>query len=118
MSILKRDREKDIILGSEVLRAEILRLPDVDKRDKVQELYVTVDEEVTFDAGVKDRASQIQVQANIKAMDSFHIASAEKGRADVFLTTDDRLIKSCKRLRLDLRVMNPVTYLAEVIEDA
>jgi len=49
-------------------------------------------------------------------MDSLHIASAEAGHADVLLSTDDRLIRACKKLDLDVRVMNPVSYLAEVIE--
>ena len=50
-------------------------------------------------------------------MDSLHIASAEAGKADVVLTTDDKLIKACRGMVLKVRVMNPVSYLAEVIEN-
>ncbi len=50
-------------------------------------------------------------------MDSLHLASAEFGRVDVFLTTDTKLIRACRNTVTRMRVMNPVSYLAEVIED-
>ena len=52
-------------------------------------------------------------------MDSLHIASAEIGHADVFLSTDNKLLKACYRLQgiLKLKVKNPIYYLAEVNEN-
>ena len=66
---------------------------------------------------IKSRAEEIQQCASIHSMDSLHIASAEAGKADVVLTTDDKLIKACRGMELKVRVMNPVSYLAEVIEN-
>lgn len=50
-------------------------------------------------------------EANIKTMDAFHIAYAEAGEIDYFLTTDYRLIKSCEKLALNFKVVNPVNFL-------
>ena len=49
-------------------------------------------------------------------MDSFHVASAEIGQADIFLTVDDKLIKLCRKIPLTVRVMNPLEYIEEVLE--
>ena len=65
----------------------------------------------------EQRAEELLGLSNMKTMDSLHVASAEVGGADVFLTTDDKLIKNAKNAELKIRVMNPVTYLAEVIEN-
>ena len=50
--------------------------------------------------------------------DALHLACAESGRADVFLTTDDRLLRLASRFsdQLHVRVENPLTWLKEVIK--
>jgi len=52
------------------------------------------------------------------ATDALHLACAEEGGAEVFLTTDDRIIQLASRLSVRLRVgvNNPLTWLNEVIE--
>ena len=49
----------------------------------------------------------------IKAFDALHIAYAEQGGADVFLSTDDRLVKVAKRNSeaINIRVENPLEAL-------
>ena len=95
---------------------EINKISDFAKKAKVQMLYQAINEEISFSADIQARARYIQQVSAIHSMDSLHIASAEAGHADVLLSTDDRLIRACKKLDLDVRVMNPVSYLAEVIE--
>jgi hypothetical protein len=48
--------------------------------------------------------------------DALHLASAEQGQADVFLTTDDVLLRRAGRCRneLHVRVQNPVSWHREV----
>ncbi len=50
-------------------------------------------------------------------MDAIHLACAESAEVDVFLTTDDRLLKKAKRIGkiLKVRVANPVHWLMEVL---
>jgi uncharacterized protein with PIN domain len=45
-----------------------------------------------------------------------HIASAEKAKANVMLTTDDKLINKAKKIKdIQIRVENPVIWLMEVL---
>lgn len=104
------------ILGSAVLRLEIDSIGDTVKREKVRHLYRAVNEDVGYTSMVRQRAEEICQHSAIHEMDALHISSAEMGRTDVFLKTDARLIRSCRSISLRVRVMNPVSYLAEVIE--
>ncbi|MEK6284516.1 MAG: hypothetical protein AABO57_02105 [Acidobacteriota bacterium] len=47
--------------------------------------------------------------------DALHLACAESGDADVFLTTDDKLMKRAARVstKLDVRVANPLQWAQE-----
>ena len=62
---------------------------------------------------------ELQKLATLHEMDSLHIASAEFGNADIFLSTDDKLLRACNKIKqnLHVNVKNPVSYLAEVIEN-
>ena len=46
-----------------------------------------------------------------------HIACAESGNADIFLTTDDKLLKLANRIKdkLNVHVANPLFWLTEEI---
>jgi predicted nucleic acid-binding protein len=50
-----------------------------------------------------------------KSFDAFHIACAEKGQADVLLTTDDSLLKKATSHRefIRVRLENPLRWLME-----
>jgi hypothetical protein len=51
--------------------------------------------------------------------DALHLAAAETGGADVFLSTDDRLLRVAERHADDLgvQVKNPLSALQEVIRE-
>lgn len=51
-------------------------------------------------------------------IDALHVAVAESSRADVFLTTDDRLLRKCSENAemIRVKVANPVVWLTEVDE--
>jgi predicted nucleic acid-binding protein len=53
-----------------------------------------------------------------RPFDALHIACAEKGKADILLTTDDALLRKVSLCKDTLKVRgeNPVRWLMEVIE--
>jgi predicted nucleic acid-binding protein len=61
----------------------------------------------------ENRAAFFQ-QKGIKPFDSLHLALAETGGADIFLTTDDRLLRSASKIELKTKVANPVSWFMEV----
>lgn len=118
LSLLNRSQtSNNIILGSSVLKMEIDKINDPGKKFKVNALYQATSYFISYTSDIRKRAEELQRLAIIHQMDSLHIASAEAGNANIFLTTDDKLIKACRNIDLNVRVMNPVSYLAEVIEN-
>ena len=53
--------------------------------------------------------------SKIRTFDSLHIAAAEEAKADVLLTTDDKLEKMAEKLELKVKVMNPLKFAWEEI---
>jgi len=51
----------------------------------------------------------------MKLFDSLHLAFAEYAIADVFLTTDTRLLKSSVHSNIRIRVDNPMNFYMEVL---
>ena len=103
-------------LSSDVLLDEIMETPDSDKREKVMLLYNAATEHINFTDGIYARSKELE-SANIKSFDALHIASAESVEADVFLTTDRKLVKAAERADTHIPIRNPLVWLAEVLYD-
>ena len=72
---------------------------------------------MTVTERIERRATEL-ARRRFKTYDALHIACAEAGKADVLLTTDDRLLRKATRLRrlLQVRVENPIVWLIEVMQ--
>ncbi|MBV9759062.1 MAG: PIN domain-containing protein [Acidobacteriaceae bacterium] len=105
----------DVWVGSVVVEAEIARNPDAERRADAQALLEFVKQVVRLDDGIVARARKLQ-GTGFSEFDALHIACAESAQVDVFLTTDDRLLRGANRLNRELavRVLNPVSFLEEV----
>lgn len=77
-------------------------------------LLLFAEEVVVPDRAEADRARHLE-ELGFGSFDALHIASAEKGRADVFLTTDDNLLRCARRNPglLHISVENPVSWYQE-----
>ena len=102
-------------VGSEVLTWEISKTPDPERRRRVQLLASHAHHMVSVGQSEIARVRQIQTWG-ITAFDALHLACAESGQVDVFLTTDDRLLRkaTAHARQLRVRVENPLTWLREV----
>lgn len=111
------ERKEWTWLGSEALEIEIDRTPDADQQSRLKRVVKFVDSVVEITDKVLIRASELQA-AGFVGFDAVHLACAERGKADVFLTTDDRLLKAAKRLskKLLVKVENPLDWMKENIE--
>jgi predicted nucleic acid-binding protein len=103
-------------ISSTALEIEINRNPDVDRRHDVAMLLALANEVVIPQSGSAERAAFLQ-KLGFDAFDALHLACAEEGLADVFLTTDDDLIRRARRRinEIRTRVMNPVSWYQEVV---
>lgn len=104
------------LLSSEVIDIEIENIQDKWKKSKVDELYKLAKEKIILDDKIVKRALEIQ-NFGIKPFDSLHVASAEYSKADVFLTTDKKLLHAAAQLKLDIIIENPLNWFMEVDEN-
>jgi predicted nucleic acid-binding protein len=102
-------------VGSVVLEAELARNPNPSRREDAEALLTFVKQVVRLDDGIIARARELQ-QAGFSEFDALHLACAETAHVDIFLTTDDRLIRAARRAMstLAVRVLNPVSFWEEV----
>lgn len=113
-AILRRIVERnDTLIWSWVLTFENAKHPKPDRRDEIGLWERRAEKSVALSSNLQERARQI-AQVGIPALDAAHLASAEAGGAEVFLTCDDVVVRRSQRLGLALRVLNPVAYLDEV----
>ncbi|MCM1124471.1 MAG: PIN domain-containing protein [Ruminococcus flavefaciens] len=116
LSVLKMGQMKKVsIVGSDILDLEMSRMQDENKRQKVLNLYRVVGKHIQYTEKIKQRSADIMSVSKIRALDSLHIASAEEAKADIFLTTDDKLEKMAEKLMLGTKVINPLRFAWEVI---
>lgn len=101
-------------LGSSVLDLEIDQATDLTRRARIRLLVTAAHRVVSVQAAEAERGRELSA-LGIPAVDALHIACAESGGADVFLTTDDRLLRQAMRLtaQLRVRVENPLTWIKE-----
>jgi len=102
-------------VSSTILNIEVSRNPDSARRREAEALLSFANEVVAPSRASADRARHIE-ELGIRAFDALHLASAEQGNAEIFLTTDDDLRRRSRRSagRLRVRVENPVSWYMEV----
>jgi len=105
------------LLTSEVVDIEISKIPDVDKKQKIVMLSTALHQSIVVDNDIEKRAIELE-RMGFKPFDAMHIACAEKGKADVLLTTDDNFIRKAFHAKdaLKITVKNPVICLMEVLK--
>jgi predicted nucleic acid-binding protein len=118
--ILQRANQGDwTLLTSEALEFELNQIPDPQRRARTLEIISTIKERAKIGTSEASRAKLLQETCGIRALDALHLACAEALRADIFLTTDDRLLRAMHRGKLNsisLFVGNPLTWLTDIPE--
>ena len=102
-------------VSSTILDLEISRNPDQERRNDVNSLLVLASEVVRPTTEDADRAAELQ-KLGISSFDALHLACAERGEVDVFLTTDDGLLSRVRRHGAALRVRaeKPLSWYQEL----
>jgi len=115
MVILSRmERKEWVWLGSQALQMEIDQMPDPGHRSRLRRISERVSQSVVIGKKELDRARELE-KSGFAGFDAVHLACAESGKADVFITTDDRLLKLAKRQagQLQVKVDNPLSWIRE-----
>ncbi len=102
-------------ISSDVLVDEIEQIRDLNQRTQSKDWLTQVHQTIPLGVSEISRGKQLEV-LGFKELDALHLACAESGSVDIFLTTDDRLLRGAKRnnLLLRVRVENPYMWVQEV----
>lgn len=89
--------------------------------EDIEDMYEQLDLTILLDRyGVKSQCDLDEVRKRAEQLyllkfgvaDAAHIAFAEAS-SDFFITCDDKLLKKCNKLKLDVVVINPVNFCLE-----
>jgi predicted nucleic acid-binding protein len=101
------------LTASEVIDFELSAIKDKDKLLRIKRLYSLAENMLLLTDQAKTRSAALQGQG-LALFDSLHLALAEIFQQDIFLTTDDKLIKKARTIIFDIKVANPVSWFLEV----
>jgi len=103
-----------VFFSSDVLLDEILGIANIVKREKALLLYHSAAIHISLSDNIVTRAREFE-QFQINPYDALQLSGAEIGGADVFLTTDRKLINAAGRSDVKIKVKNPLIWLTEVL---
>ncbi len=118
LSIIQRVRAGEWqLISSEAIAVELGKMRNLEKKASIIKLLELATLTQQIDEGVDQRSQEIE-SLGFGLFDSFHLACAEAAKADIFLSTDDRLLKNARRHEHQLKVVvnNPAIWLINVLQ--
>ena len=113
--IQARIKEGSVELAwSYILDIENDQNPFEDKKNAIAEWKKFAIVDVDETTALLERAN-VFTSFGIKAKDALHVSAAIEGKTDVFITTDDRLVKKLLGIK-DILAVNPVDIVGEIDE--
>jgi len=105
------------LITSNVLDAEINQTPNKERIENVKKILSIATIKVLSGNWLVERGSELQ-KLGFSSYDAAHLASAERAKADIFLTTDDRLLKKAQNHAqlLNIKVRNPLQWLVSIMQ--
>lgn len=104
------------LIGSDVLKHEISKTPDPVRKSQLLTLSKYISKFYSLNDVIIALAHKLQ-KSGFGAFDSLHIAVAEKSGADIFITTDNKILKLYRRNPdlLRVRIENPANIVRELL---
>jgi predicted nucleic acid-binding protein len=102
------------LVNSTVLESEIGQISNQTKKEQVERYLSLAKYRIVVTPEIIKKAKELTT-FNFKNFDALHLACAENN-TDIFLTTDDRLLKKVLSYqdKINVRVDNPITWLIDV----
>jgi predicted nucleic acid-binding protein len=117
LSIIQSAEDNEWLwISSDAVAYEISKAPNEERQERLWALELRATERLELTDAILRQASH-HLQFGFKTYDALHLAFAESAKVDVFLTTDDKLLKLAQRhsKELQIAVANPLSWLQEVM---
>jgi len=106
-------RGEHAMLTSQALRFENSRNPNAERQEFAMRALAEAKSDVPHGPDLERRAAVWQ-NAGVGLLDALHLASAESGGADVFVTADDVLLNRAARVQAGVRVVGLLEFFREI----
>lgn len=108
---------KWILINSDIIEFEVSQHSESFKQQQVKLILNVANIYIQSTENVDLRAEEL-MKLSFKFHDALHLAFAETGDADIFLTTDDRLLRKAKLSQniLSVEVENPTIWLMNILQ--
>jgi predicted nucleic acid-binding protein len=105
------------LANSDIIEFEVGRHSDAFKRELTYAILAKAAVYISSSAAIERRAEEL-MGFSFKFHDALHLAFAEAGNVDVFLTTDDRLLRKAKQYsgQIAVAVENPAIWLISTMQ--
>jgi predicted nucleic acid-binding protein len=102
---------------SEMVEIEVAQIADPERRQRIQEAMMMARSHIIVDEAIANRGEELQ-NLGFQGFDAIHLACAEIAQVDVFLSTDDRLLRRAARYgsSLTVAVDNPAVWLIATLQ--
>jgi predicted nucleic acid-binding protein len=102
---------------SEMVETEVAQIADPERRQRVEGAFLMARANIEVDDIAENRAIELQ-SLGFQGFDAVHLACAEIAQVDVFLSTDDRLLRRAVRYSdyLTVTVGNPATWFMATVQ--
>lgn len=89
-------------------------MSDLERLSRVREMLTDVSRWVQVEEADIVRGEELEA-LGFSDFDALHLACAERGGAEIFLTTDDKLLRRAERHARQLRIhtVNPVNWISQ-----
>ena len=108
---------KYILMNSDIIEFEVSQHSDLFKQEQVKSILNLANIYIQSTESINLRAEEL-MKLSFKYHDALHLAFAEAGGADVFLTTDDRLLRKAKQFSniFQIEIENPTIWLMNILQ--
>lgn len=91
---------------------EVNQIPNNDRKQRILRLCDKASDMVRLDKTIYEFSEKLKTMG-FKSYDALHLACAQKAGVDVFISTDDKLIKKAQNTTdiLNMRIDNPLSWL-------
>ena len=105
------------LIASTALDEELDQTSDIERLKNVKTILAFAKIKVISSQFIGRRSTELQ-KLGFSGYDATHIASAERSQANIFLTTDDRLIKKSQNNTelIHVEIDNPVQWLIKITQ--
>jgi predicted nucleic acid-binding protein len=104
---------EDELVWSGALTFENSQNPMADRRVEIARWADRAVVKISITDEISERAREL-LDAGVQPLDAVHLACAEAGSTDRFLTCDDRLLRRARRVNAAVQAQNPADYLEEI----